>query len=1088
MSGTAPVPALSDEQRKKLKNAVEQARVIAEKGAREALDELGVADPKPAAHLDEPRRVLRRQLRAHARQLGDARGADDRQDVTRLAQECAYAHWHRMLFARFLAENNALMVEDDGQSFPVSLDELDEWATEWKCSSRWEAAARCAVKLLPQIFGSHDRVLALPIPANRQRALEDELGKLPGDTFRTRDALGWVYQFWQSAAKDRINAGGDKIGADELPAVTQLFTEPYMVDFLLQNTLGAWWYGRHGRDAIVAEMEYLRFLDDGTPAAGSFADWPTDAAKLKLLDPCCGSGHFLVAAFELLVKFRIAEEGLALGTAIDAVLMQNLYGLELDPRCVQIAAFAVALRGWMMLGSWRQLYGVQVACVGLGIRATKQQWVALAEGNEKCERGLERLYDDFSKAPVLGSLIEPAKRTSLLEASFEDLQPLLAEALRREAPDDDEHHELAITAAGVVRAAELLAGRYHLVCTNPPYLAFGKQCDDLKQFSEHSHKNAKADIATTFLSRAVQWLVPSGDVAMVLPQNWLFLNGYKRFRQELLTKRSPRVLVRLGAGAFTMISGEVVKAVLYLDRSKKADEYQFHGIDVASFPDAATKSLAIRSASLSVADQPLRPSNPDARLSVGESTSVHTLQNVAWAFSGQRTGDADRFIAKFWEVELREESWVRHSTTTKTNVLCGGNELALLWEQGQGQLARYQRAVAAASYSSGGWKQGWQAWGTMGVRVSQTGKLYATIHTGSHFDNNTAVIVPTDKNDLAAIWAFCSSPEFARSVREIDQSLKVTNATLVKVPFDLDHWTKKAAEKYPDGLPEAHSDDPTQWLFRGDILTATRPLQVAVARLVGYRWPDQAPDEALDVLADNDGIVCLPAVRTERAAAERLLEFLARAYGDTWTAETLSTLLAQENGAGLTLEQWLRDRCFEQHSQFFQYRPFIWHVWDGLKDGFSALLHYHRLGHDLLERLIHSELGSWIDQQQRGVQEKIAGAAERLVAAKALQSKLKEISIGEAPHDLFVRWKTMKAQPLGWDPDINDGVRINIRPFVQAGVLRKAPKNITWDKADGGKDPPGSPWYELTQGVRMNNRHTTLAEKRAARTAKPVAE
>ena len=146
-----------------------------------------------------------------------------------------------------------------------------------------------------------------------------------------------------------------------------------------------------------------------------------------------------------------------------------------------------------------------------------------------------------------------------------------------------------------------------------------------------------------------------------------------------------------------------------------------------------------------------------------------------------------------------------------------------------------------------------------------------------------------------AVWVFCSSPSYLQFVRKLDQKLNVTNATLFKVPFDLAHWQKVAAEKYPHGLPKPFSSDPTQWLFNGHPKGADQPLHVAVARLLGYQWPRQTgssfPDcpalgpDGLEKLADDDGIVCLrPPPRAKRPAAERLRELLARAYGKDWNA------------------------------------------------------------------------------------------------------------------------------------------------------------------------------------------------------------
>jgi hypothetical protein len=243
-----------------------------------------------------------------------------------------------------------------------------------------------------------------------------------------------------------------------------------------------------------------------------------------------------------------------------------------------------------------------------------------------------------------------------------------------------------------------------------------------------------------------------------------------------------------------------------------------------------------------------------------------------------------------------------------------------------------------------------------------------------------------------------------------------------------------------------------------------------VARLLGYRWPEQEPD-GLDELADPDGLVPLVSVGGERPAAERLRAFLAKAYGDAWSPALLERLLADAGSPGKTLETWLRDDFFAQHAKLFHNRPFIWHVWDGLKDGFSVLCHYHRLDRAGLEKLTYTLLGDWIERQRIAGDE--PGAEARLVAAGKLQEQLARILEGEAPYDIYVRWKSLAEQPIGWEPDLDDGVRLNIRPFVTAGILR-AKVNVKWDK-DRGRNPDGS--------ERINDRHPTLAEKRAARAA-----
>ena len=378
----------------------------------------------------------------------------------------------------------------------------------------------------------------------------------------------------------------------------------------------------------------------------------------------------------------------------------------------------------------------------------------------------------------------------------------------------------------------------------------------------------------------------------------------------------------------------------------------------------------------------------------------------------------------------------------------------------------------------------------------------------------------------------------------MDQKLLITPGTFNHVPFDLDHWARLAAEKYPDGLPEPQSDDPTQWLFHGHPLPAElgTVLQVAVGRLLGYRWPPEldpemrlaeearewvARCEDLLPFADEDGIVCLSATRGERSAADRLRELLAAAFGSAWSADKERELLAAANGTkkpAASLELWLRDRFFEEHAKLFHQRPFVWHLWDGQKDGFHCLVNAHKLtgpdgeGRRTLEAITWSYLNDWIERQKVDREAGREGADARLAAALDLQGQLEKVLAGEPPYDLFVRWKPLHRQALGWEPDIDDGVRLNIRPFMKAelrqggkkgaGILRWKP-NITWKK-DRGKEPQSLrpqedyPWFwgcdpeknpgdrqdcrggADFDGKRWNDLHYSLAVKRAAREAREV--
>jgi hypothetical protein len=1109
---------LSREHRRALEATAAQARSAAETGAARALQALAVGASTAPAHLTDGQKKLRVRLRAHGRALGDDLRQDDTQSIDHLVTEIAYEHWHRMLFARFLAESDLLMHPD---GYPVSLSDCKADAEDGPgrfdppARSEWEVAGHYASRMLPNVFRPDSPALALQLPLETEQALEALLARLPTTVFQADDSLGWSYQFWQAPKKQEVQRqmkqAGTKVGADELPAVTQLFTEQYMVAFLLENALGGWWQGRHPEQPLPVAMPYFRKVNDGTPAAGTFPAWPASLADFRLLDPCLGSGHFLVSALHYLVPIRCATEHLSVAAAVDCVLAENLHGLELDARCVEIAAFALALAAWRYPDEQGQPLGhrplprLNIACVGVAPRSKKADWLKLADGDRLLEAGMAALYALFQKAPELGSLIDPMAtiRGDLLDAQWEELASRLEQALA--GHDDDADSEARVAALGMVHASRILTRRYHLVITNPPYLGAGQHGPVLKDFCEEHYKAAKGDLANVFLERSLKLCAPGGSVSFVMPQNWLFLGSYKNQRAHLLKYAAWNLLARLGehgfgsadaAGAFTIL--------LNLTNARPSDDQMLRGLD-ASAPKAPEEKAAVLAGGTVVeVSQAGQLGNPDGRIVLAKLATGPLLESYAESYWGQGTGDFPRFGALFWELSEFGDVWSPMQGTVDEAIDFGGRSSVVKWERGAGQLVSLAAGLRRLPDHQGIRPfRGKEAWQRQGLAVTLMRSLLMTRYGGQLFDGNCAAVVPKTPYDLPAIWCYCSSTQFSEAVRRIDQKLNVTNATLLKVPFDLAYWQQVATERYPNGLPKPYSDDPTQWIFHGHPKPARDPLQVAVARLLGYRWPAESDAEMelsdeshawiarcqdLAGLIDDDGVVCLPAVRGEAAAVDRLRAMLARAFGTDWSAARESQLLRDVGCAGLPLAQWLRDKFFEQHVTRFQKRPFIWHVWDGHKEGFSALVNYHLLTREKLNTLINLYLSDWITQQRRAVDAGNADASLKLAKAEALKARLEAILEGEPPYDIFVRWKPLHQQPFGWNPDINDGVRMNIRPFVEAGVLRinRAKVGIKWG-VDRGKDVASAPWFKLgpsygePEGTRINDHHSTLAEKTAAR-------
>lgn len=1155
--------------RRALESTVVKARDIAEQAATQALKRLGVGDAKPADYLNDEQRKLRTRLRAHGRQLGDSKDANGQQTAHKLVTEVAYEHWHRMLFARFLEQNNLLMYDEHTQLTLAECNELvqdpdvarDE--LERHCQSGWELAGVLASKMLPQIFRIDSPVFELEFAPEHQRSLEQLVTGLTSETFQAQDSLGWVYQFWQSKRKEEVNKSEVKIGADELSPVTQLFTEHYMVSFLLDNSLGAWWAGQRLSDSDWQSasneqelrdkatipgvpLSYLRFVKDEAtqqwqPASGTFDAWPKRLSELTALDPCCGSGHFLVAAFLMLVPMRMQAEDLTAQQAIDRVLSDNLHGLELDQRCVELAAFAVALEAWRypQAGGYRSLPEMHLACSGLSIASARDEWKELSRkaGKQNLTIALDWMYQTFKDAPVLGSLLNPRRSKAAQIAQWSELQHLLGEALLKdqqhgEEGDDAEvsahsnRLEAGIVAQGLAKAVDLLSGQYTWVITNVPYLSRGKQNDILKDFCEEYYPEGKNDLATVFLDRCLEFCVEGGTASIVLPQNWLFLTSYRKFREKLLQNDSWHLIARLGPGAFETISGEVVKAILInLSRGNAAGQSAdllhrgaqanwIRGMDVSEPRTAAEKAAGLLADHVKSAEQSKQLGNPGTTIQLIDSESTALLGDLCNVRGGTTTGDALLFRRTFWEVDNFSNGWSKQQGPVSSISDFSGREYILLWENGGGQLSVRTGATIA----------GRDCWGKQGIAIGKTGSLSVTRYTGEIFENVAFILIPKDPDNLPSIWAFCSSPDFADAVRSVNQALCVDPGYYEMAPFNFVQWSQVSQDRYPNGLPQPFTNDPTQWIFHGhpcgsviwdeqakwtahgELRVDDSVLQVAVARLLGYRWPAELDEDMelaadqrawvprcqeLDAWVDEDGIVCLSAMRGEKAADQRLEALLQAAYGEFWTTPLKNRLLEAVGSKSLAL--WLRDKFFEQHCKLFLHRPFVWHIWDGLKDGFSALVNYHKLDKAGLERLSYTYLGDWIRTQQSGLATGEDGAQERLAAAEALKRELEAILEGEAPYDIFVRWKPLAEQPIGWTPDLNDGVRLNIRPFIKArdvgkkgaGILRWAP-NIKWAK-DRGKDVESAPWstlglqYDEGEGARINDHHLTLADKRKER-------
>jgi hypothetical protein len=401
---------------------------------------------------------------------------------------------------------------------------------------------------------------------------------------------------------------------------------------------------------------------------------------------------------------------------------------------VEIAVFALALAAWRFpdengdpLGVRADMPAPQVACCGLKVAAKPEDWMALvpddAANAAYLRQELRLLHTSFAQAPLLGSLLDPARslKNDLATSSFDTLRDLLGRALSTERPAvlwgqagelQDDSWDLALTAHGLLEAARLLGGAFHLVVTNVPYLARRKQSDELKAYCGHRYPSAKGDLANVFLERCLELAdsAQSGQALLVMPQNWLFAAHYLNQRRNLLETCGISFLAQLGAGAFDSISGEVVQAIL-IGASRGVGRQSISFLDASSAANVLQKADSLQRGEITSITPGAIRRDPDLRFLPTQDSSFPLLAEYADYSKGICTGDDPQYSRAFWEVGLLSNApgWFPIQGAVKTSDTFGGLESVLLWEAGEGRLHRYVSERLGGS--TGAWIRGQSVWG-----------------------------------------------------------------------------------------------------------------------------------------------------------------------------------------------------------------------------------------------------------------------------------------------------------------------------------------------------------------------------------------
>ncbi len=500
------------------------------------------------------------------------------------------------------------------------------------------------------------------------------------------EILGWLYQFYISEKKDQIfddlKKKNIKVSPENIPAATQLFTPEWIVRYLVENSLGRLWLQNNpGSDLAEAMNYYVGSTADEagtgpeegqTPADNSGKGSGSDSSvsngekenpfpkigspeEIRICDPCCGSGHMLVYAFDILS--RIYEE-----SAYDReeypelILRHNLVGLELDDRAAELASFALIMKAY---AKDRKIFTRKVmpeiyALNSITLTDSEISSLKKEAGGDIITPDVEATLCQFADADNLGSLITPPISQKKAEDSAQKLQ---------ERNFSAGVASVAVNATEILKTATRLCSKYHVVVTNPPYMSSQHMNGQLAAFLKRNYKDSRTDLYAAFMERNFGLCYQSGYISMITMQSWMFLSTFEKLREKIISQKTLTTMAQLGAKAFDSFGGEIVSTTAFIINNihnksingsyikltdvfgEKDKEDVFHERKANPFITSSGKFTEIPGS-------PIAYWLNDRFLNVFK--KCKRLEDNYRPVSGITTADNDRFLRRWYEVSLKD--------------------------------------------------------------------------------------------------------------------------------------------------------------------------------------------------------------------------------------------------------------------------------------------------------------------------------------------------------------------------------------------------------------------------------------------------
>ena len=656
-------------------------------------------------------------------------------------EEVAYTWFNRLIAIRFMEVNDYLpshirvLSSESGKlepdlvstSFDAELPftpEEEKKIYQLKQDNKLDEAFRILFlkqcnalnEILPSLFEKTknytELLLSLSV-TNQDGVVYHLIHDIPEEDFNIErggqvEIIGWLYQYYNTEPKAAAFAKNGKITKEEIPAVTQLFTPDWIVRYMVENSLGRLWVEGHPDCGLKENWKYyLEEAQQETEVQEKLAEIRKEYAALnpediKIIDPCMGSGHILVYAFDVLMQIY-ESAGYSQRDAAKSILEHNIYGLDIDDRAYQLAYFAVMMKARQYN---RRILNGENTCHVYAIQESnsinRAQLKYFGAGMEEIERNLaqmqmEGLLDILTDAKEYGSILN-------VESYNWDL-------LRRFVAAEDTDGQISMDSMGVEDTAEQLnrlidigetmARKYWVTCTNPPYAGTSNLSANVNNFVKKNYPDSKADLFAVFIERCRAMTADNGYQAMITQHSWMFLSSFEKLREKMMLTETVN-MAHLGARAFEEIGGEVVQTTAFVRCANHVEGYK------GTYCRLIEPTSQQGKEDMFLAEENRYTANQDDFGKIpGSSVAYWASENIIIAFEKEKlsdigqiaqgliTGDTSRFTRLWYEVDRnkccydatdsddvakRNAKWVPYNKGGAFRKWYGNNDYVVNWE------------------------------------------------------------------------------------------------------------------------------------------------------------------------------------------------------------------------------------------------------------------------------------------------------------------------------------------------------------------------------------------------------------------------